>query len=272
MEPRTLGQVVAEALAAKKTAGRRSRYVDNLGVVWRAFTRGRESMPVSGIQSRDVEGWLSDRPIALSTRASQLSRLSTLFEFASRRGYVRANPCDQIEVPSMEHRPPVILTVDQCRTVMETVRRDHPRALAWFALALFAGIRPEECDRLTWPDVDLDAGTVRVDAAASKVRQRRIVHLMSVAVAWLRVARPVSDLPMPHASRRRVLRSVRDALGMHRWPADALRHTAASMMLTLRQDAAAVAMELGNSPGVLFRHYREIVRREDAERWAATLP
>lgn len=272
-EARTLSALVDEALAAKATAGRRVRYLDNLGVVWRSFIRGREEMPVSSVTARDVEAWLSARTLSLSTRASQISRVSTLLEFAVRRGYATANPADEIEVPSQQAKPPEILTVEQCAELMEFVRQSHPRALAWFALALFAGIRPEECDRLTWDSIDLAGGTVRIDAEASKVRARRIVTLLPVASAWLRVAKAVgAEMPIPHVSRRRVLREVRDRLGFARWPQDVLRHTAASMMLSLRQDAAAVALELGNSPGVLFRHYREIVRRPDAERWAGLVP
>jgi len=41
--------------------------------------------------------------------------------------------------------------------------------------ALLAGLRPVEADRIQWSDIRLDTGTVTVDAA-SKVRQRRILH------------------------------------------------------------------------------------------------
>ncbi|MCP5524398.1 MAG: hypothetical protein H7A46_22945 [Verrucomicrobiales bacterium] len=38
----------------------------------------------------------------------------------------------------------------------------------------------------------------------------------------------------------------------------------ARYFLTLKEDAAAVALELGNSPQVLLTHYRELVTREQA--------
>ncbi|MCP5523587.1 MAG: hypothetical protein H7A46_18775 [Verrucomicrobiales bacterium] len=57
---------------------------------------------------------------------------------------------------------------------------------------------------------------------------------------------------------------MRDRLGFKAWPQDVLRHTAASQLLALRKDAAAVALELGNSPQVLLTHYRELVTREQA--------
>jgi integrase len=270
-QERTLAELVAEALAAKATAGRRGRYVENLRVVWGAFIRGLESMPVSQVTAGMIEDWLSSRSLSMSTRASQLSRVSTLLAFSVRRGYLESNPAGSIEVPSVQHDRPAVLTVDQCRELIEFVRAHHPRLLAWFALALFAGIRPEECDRMTWSDVGRHS--VTVDAAASKVRQRRIITLETVAKAWLRVARRLgSDLPIPHATRRRAVRAARDHLGLTKWPQDVLRHTAASMLLAIRRDAAAVALELGNSPGVLFRHYRELVTPAEAERWRRLLP
>ncbi|HRZ58656.1 MAG TPA: hypothetical protein P5525_24715, partial [Candidatus Paceibacterota bacterium] len=108
-------------------------------------------------------------------------------------------------------------------------------------------------------------GTVTVDAAASKVRQRRIVHLMPSAGEWMKLAlKSKSRLPLSQSTRRRFLRRLRDHLGFKIWPKDVLRHSAASYWLAECQDAAKVALELGNSVGVLFRHYRELVTKEEA--------
>ena len=50
--------------------------------------------------------------------------------------------------------------------------------------------------------MDLEAGIVTVDAAASKVHRRRIVHLQPAAIGWLRHARELGDdLPLPHVRR-----------------------------------------------------------------------
>lgn len=151
---------------------------------------------------------------------------------------------------------------------MVFVKRRHPTGLGWFALALMAGIRPEECDRLTWSNVDLESGIVTVDAAASKVRRRRIVHLQPAAAAWMRLAKKLGAvLPLPHTTRRRQLRSVRKKLGWDSWPKDILRHTCASYLMATWQDAGRVAAELGNSAGILLRHYRELVTRKEADRF-----
>lgn len=76
---------------------------------------------------------------------------------------------------------------------------------------------------------------------------------------------------LARTARVRGIKRFRAVLGLKYWPQDILRHTAASMMLAHRQDAGYVAKQLGNSPGILMRHYMEIVERDVAEKfWALT--
>ena len=123
----------------------------------------------------------------------------------------------------------MILSAEQCAKALEWSQAQAPRFLAWLVLGLFAGVRPNELDRLKWGDLDLDAGLLRFDAAASKVRQRRIVHLEPAAREWLSVAKMVkAEVPLPHVTRRRYLRALRNELGFEDSPKDVLRQTAAS--------------------------------------------
>lgn len=155
--------------------------------------------------------------------------------------------------------------VSQQRIVEAATAARWPRALPYLALALFCGIRPDELGRMTPADVHVGRRVVMVSAAASKVRQRRIISMPDAAAAWLEL--PGGELPFAGIARRRQIRRWRDLLGT--WPQDVLRHTAASMMLARDGDVAAVARTLGNSPGILLRHYQELVGvDESAEFWA----
>ena len=58
-----------------------------------------------------------------------------------------------------------------------------------------------------------------------------------------------------------------------KWKANALRHSYASYRFAQTGDAGRVAGELGNSAAVVHRHYRELVKPTDAQRWfAVTYP
>jgi integrase len=237
------------------------------------FARGQEARAVSSFTTDDIERWFRGRNEALSARASNLGRLSALFSYAVRRGWCERNPCDGVERVSMDPRPPRILTVREAARLMVGVKRRLPVALAWFALALFGGLRPSEVDRLSWSSVDLDRGRVTVDAAASKVRRRRIVHLEPAAVAWLRLAQERgAKLGVPFMTRRRWLAQARRVMRWKAWPQDILRHSAASYWLALRRDPGRVAMDLGNSPTILQRHYCELVSAEEAKRFWGLRP
>ena len=268
-----LEEAIRLLIVSKRGSNFRAKYVDGLENYLQAFAKGREREPVAAITGEHVLRWFSDRGEKHATKASNIGRLSSLFSFAIRSGWRTDNPVDRVERPRLEEKPPQILTVDQASELMDYVQLDHPCALAWFSLALMAGIRPEECDRLGWAAVNLQDGIVTIDAAASKVRRRRIVHLQPAAVDWLRLAKSLgAELPLAHVTRRRHLRAVREKLGFEAWPQDILRHSCASYLMALWQDAGRVAAELGNSAGILLRHYRELVRREDAERFWGIRP
>ena len=56
------------------------------------------------------------------------------------------------------------------------------------------------------------------------------------------------------------------------WRQNALRHSFISYRVALTGDVARTALEAGNSPKMIFRHYREIVDEEAAKAWFAITP
>jgi hypothetical protein len=56
------------------------------------------------------------------------------------------------------------------------------------------------------------------------------------------------------------------------WKANALRHSFITYRLAQIKDVAATALEAGNSPTMIFRHYRELATEEEAAEWFSILP
>jgi hypothetical protein len=56
------------------------------------------------------------------------------------------------------------------------------------------------------------------------------------------------------------------------WKANALRHSFISYRIALTRDIAAVALEAGNSPKMIFAHYRELCTEREAKDWFSILP
>ena len=67
---------------------------------------------------------------------------------------------------------------------------------------------------------------------------------------------------------RQLFDQARVTAGITEWPDNALRHSFASYHLAHFKDAKALALEMGHTDsGMLFNHYRALVRPNDAERY-----
>jgi len=51
-----------------------------------------------------------------------------------------------------------------------------------------------------------------------------------------------------------------------------LRHSFISYRIAKVKNANEVALEAGNSPAVIFKHYRELATEEQADAWFAIVP
>jgi predicted urease superfamily metal-dependent hydrolase len=56
------------------------------------------------------------------------------------------------------------------------------------------------------------------------------------------------------------------------WRHNALRHSFCSYRLAEIKNAAQVALEAGNSPQMIFKHYRELVTEAEARQWFGIMP
>ena len=56
------------------------------------------------------------------------------------------------------------------------------------------------------------------------------------------------------------------------WKHNALRHSYISYRLSVIKNAAEVALEAGNSPGMIFKHYHELVQPDVAKAWFGLMP
>ena len=70
--------------------------------------------------------------------------------------------------------------------------------------------------------------------------------------------------------------SVRNKLkkkwGIEAWPHDCLRHSFCSYYLAYHEDAAETALQAGHTEGILFKHYRALVEKEEAEKFWKLMP
>jgi integrase len=113
---------------------------------------------------------------------------------------------------------------------------------------------------------------IRVRAKHAKTAARRLVDIQPNLRKWLLPYRGRTGKVSPENLRVKLLadrKRAADAGALTRkWPSNALRHSFASYYLARFNDAPKLALQLGHiGQDIIFRHYREVVTREEAKRY-----
>ena len=118
----------------------------------------------------------------------------------------------------------------------------------------------------------------RPDSSKSqRTRQRRqraeSCRFQRISPRWLAIAPRNGVRVWPH-SKDRFFKAMRRAADNAKitWKQNALRHSFISYRLAEIQDVNRVALEAGNSPQMIFRHYRELATPDQARTWFAIAP
>src|SRR4051812_35846167 len=242
----------------------------------------RQVLPALGsVRVREMSVGLLDRHLA-AVRASHgpalakmtKSVLSGMCSLACRHDAMESNPCrDVARIPSRPQRAPRSLTVDEVKTVRAWLsedakarERDLPELVAFMVAT---GLRIGEACAVSWPDLDLDTGTVTVRGTVLRVKGQglvisrpksaageRVLELPSWCVALLQRRGPSSGpvFPAPRSRRlrdpnntRRDLREAFVAMGMPGVTSHAFRKTVATLMDEAGLSARSAADQLGHA-------------------------
>jgi len=264
-----VSEVVAGLLAARTGDGMSARYLGDLRVRLGRFAQSFGEQMIAGITASSIDEWLRGLGVGPVTRNTYRRRLAVLFSFAKRRGYVSENPIADVERAKERETEIAILSVSELARLLECASSEM---LPFWTIGAFAGLRRAEIERLTWNEVDFDALVIEVKASKAKTASRRLVTIQPNLCEWLAPYRtrtgrvcPVNLQPKINEDRERAkLRS--------EWPQNALRHSFGSYHLAQFNDAAKLALEMGNSPATIFRHYRQLVKPKEAERYWKIAP
>lgn len=272
-EPRTMQQVADELVALKENRQASARYIGDLrarlNTLAKKFPENVDTVTTAALQS-----WFDGMDAAPRTVRNFRQTASTLFKFAEARGYIAKgeNPVTSTEkIKSKNGSPIEIYSPKEIRRLLDAAPESFQPIIA---IQAFAGLRSAEVMRLQWQDVKLDRQHIEITAGNAKTASRRIVPILPNLAAWLK----------PHAKKKGLLfqpsnlsafnkrqNETADAAGIG-WKANALRHSFISYRVAAVQNVAQVALEAGNSPGMIFGHYRELVTADDAKKWFSIEP
>jgi integrase len=268
----TVEALVTEALAMQKRLNRSQDHQNDLKGRLGHFAEKFGACPVRTVQTKEIEEWLHALGLAPQSFNNYRARVSSLFGYGVKRGYLERNPVYAIDKMKSVDQAPGIFTVDELRLLLEKAPTE---LLPTFAIGAFAGLRTAELVRLEWSDVDLRRGHINIPATKSKTARRRLITMAPNLRAWLApYASHTGRLWSKHRDNYHfVVTHFWKATGLAEWPHNVLRHSFASYHLAKHQDAPRLALDMGHvSPHMIFGHYREIVTPEEAERYWQIFP
>jgi integrase len=270
--PRTVPEVVSELIESKRARDKSPRYLSDLRSRLGQFAKDFQT-DIASISTPDVQHWLDELKVVPSTARGFRTLLFGMFRFAEARGYIfkGSNPVAGVEQISAKGDGDIsIYTPTEVTALLLAASKEFRPVVA---IGAFAGVRTAEIMRLTFPDIDLPGGYIHIAAAQAKTASRRLVPIAPNLAQWL----------APYAKQRGLIwKGDRHEMEFARaetvkaagvpWKPNALRHSFCSYRLAEVQSAAQVALEAGNSPAMVFRHYRELVKPEAAKTWFAVAP
>lgn len=232
-------------------------------------------------------------PEAKSARNGLMRVLRACLKWCAEYGWL-----DKVPVQAKRHgvdtgkRQPHPLSPTQTKALLAACAAIDPELLGYYAIAFFAGIRPEdELAELLWSDVFAGNGkAIHIRDAISKTGRDRYVPINATLQAWLDYINPpqfgpvVPLQPTRDSTRIQKLewrvawigkrrRAVAKAAGIDPWPQDATRHSFASHWMAQHGDEDRCRDIMGHaSRDVLRKHYRKHVKAAEATAYWALTP
>ncbi len=219
-----------------------------------------------------IEKFLDGRKVSPATRNFYKKMLSVFFSWCIERPrrWINSNPCREIRIDLGEQRPPAVLTVAECRSLLGAAESHADGLMApYVAVCLFGGLRPTEAQRLTWGQVNFHDGEIRLEAAQTKTGRGRMVKICPTLAAWLRA---YQGKPFYPAGWRKGFAAVKEAAGLKEWTPDVMRHTAISHFFRKCGSYGFTGEQFGNSEAVIKSHYQGRVSSEDTRAFFRLMP
>ena len=257
-------------LAAKTAKGLRPESLKSYRSTYNQFGARFDNDNLDGITAEQVATWLDGQHYSGVRFNRALADLGTLRNWAESKGYSvgRHDPFAGNERRLLDQADVSILTVEQAADYLAKAV-EVPECGPVTVLVMKGGLRVSEALQTRPQDIDLDDSIVTVRGQASKLRARRICSLQPSAIYWLALALEKGGLlPLSQSVYDKARRANLPAI-----PANSLRHSFCSYHLAQFKNIGLTAEEAGNSPEMIAKHYKELVRPKAAAKfWQVGLP
>jgi integrase len=265
----TVNQLVDEFIANRRAKGKSEIYIRDLTTRLGRFKLCMGERIIADITSSDVDHWIQSLKVGPQTQNNFRAVLSAMSTFAVRRGYAAANVIQLVDKSSVVRDHVPTFSVEQLGRLLAVA---PPEYLPVLAIGAFAGLRPEELNKLRWEDLDFHERTIRVNASAAKTRKKRFAEISDNLLVWLQLYTGRSG-PVAPPNLQKLRRATMMAAKIEKWPQDVLRHSFASAHYAFHRNPAQTALLLGHrDQDMLLTHYRDLMKPSEAAKYWQIAP
>lgn len=202
-----------------------------------------------------------------------LSVLNLAFEYACDMEYIEENPCVRVRRTKAEAKKIEAFTVEEQRAIETEIARLDDRRLHGILLCLYSGLRIGELLGLTWNDVDLDRGVIKITKTVYREKDEsgtwqlcvdtpktkasdRVIPLPEYITEMLRQDYETARTPyvvenqkserMSIRSYQYIFEKLTERAGVRKLNFHALRHTFATRAIECGMDIKTVADIMGH--------------------------
>jgi integrase len=270
---RSIAQVAGEFVGALGCKGVSAIYIRNCQQHLKRFSEMVKGN-IADVTVADINQFLTGlKKLGPVSKNGIRRNIVTMFGFAKRNGYLHPERKTAAELSESFKQPETEIQIFTPEEMEKILLAAHARILPLIAIGGFAGIRSAEVARLTWQDIKWDRGHIEIAGHKAKTAARRIVPLPENLKAWLA---PWRDQTGPILTMSDTSGALGDTAVKAKipggWRQNALRHSFISYRVAETGDVARTSLEAGNSPKMIFRHYREVVTEESSAAWFAITP
>lgn len=289
---KNIPDLVADLLTARKKRGKHGRPISQrwagaLNQQLELFAQKFQG-PLDAVSGSQIETWLDSLKVGLHTRSNYQAAILQLSRYAKFKRHIPKdwNELADIESPDLPDAEAKILTPDQLNDLLSTAPSN---LVPFLAITAFSGVRHEEIrgigkPLLDWRAIDLDHGTLYVQARISKTGHDRQVILSPQLITWLRPYAQRNGPVCPLKNTSNALWRAKRSAGI---PCKAnetrntLRKSYISYRLAQGRPATEVAEECGTSVAKILTNYkrcrpagdgRPSALKPEADRWFSILP
>jgi integrase len=281
-------EAVADLIAVRTQEGTTPAYVKALSVYLNQF-KEVFACPLLALTTSQVTDYL--RALKVSGRSKNNARgaIGAFFKHCKERGWLPRDH-EGISFVSKFKEAANEIEIFTPRELAQFLGAARPEMIPFLAIGAFAGLRSAEIGRLDWNEIHFVEKFIEVKAAKAKTASRRLIPISDNLAKWLAdyAEKEGRVVPFDNLAKQigwmvddvnESLRKAAELKGENpekikavEWKKNALRHSYISYRVAEIQNVNQVALEAGNSPAIIFRNYRELVRPAQAKEWFSIMP